>query len=54
MPREACHIPRRVGDDAFCSLLITDKLLGTHEWHVIHLSNCGMEFFSEAGWLMIG
>ncbi len=27
--------------------MISHKLLGTHEWFVIHHSNCGMEFFTN-------
>jgi carbonic anhydrase len=28
--------------------VISYKLLGTEEWYVIHHSNCGMEFFTDA------
>jgi carbonic anhydrase len=47
------HVIRNAGgrasDDAIRSLVISYKLLGTHEWYVIHHTNCGMEFFSDAG-----
>jgi carbonic anhydrase len=47
------HVIRNAGgrasDDAIRSLVISYKLLGTQEWYVIHHSNCGMEFFSDAG-----
>lgn len=46
------HVIRNAGgrasDDAIRSLVISYKLLGTQEWYVIHHSNCGMEFFSDA------
>ena len=45
------HVIRNAGgrasDDAIRSLVISYKLLGTHEWFVIHHSNCGMEFFTD-------
>src|SRR3984957_10173711 len=34
-------------DDVLRSLVISHKLLGTHEWFVIHHTNCGMELFSD-------
>lgn len=47
------HVIRNAGgrasDDAIRSLVISYKLLGTQEWYVIHHSNCGMEFFTDAG-----
>jgi carbonic anhydrase len=47
------HVIRNAGgrasDDAIRSLVISYKLLGTEEWYVIHHSNCGMEFFTDAG-----
>ena len=46
------HVIRNTGgrasDDAIRSLVISYKLLGTKEWFVIHHSNCGMEFFTDA------
>ena len=46
------HVIRNAGgrasDDAIRSLVISYKLLGTQEWYVIHHSNCGMEFFTDA------
>lgn len=46
------HVIRNAGgrasDDAIRSLVISYKLLGTTEWYVIHHSNCGMEFFTDA------
>ena len=46
------HVIRNAGgrasDDAIRSLVISYKLLGTKEWFVIHHSNCGMEFFTDA------
>lgn len=46
------HVIRNAGgrasDDAIRSLVISYKLLGTREWFVIHHSNCGMEFFTDA------
>ena len=45
------HVIRNAGgrasDDAIRSLVISYKLLGTHEFFVIHHSNCGMEFFTS-------
>ena len=45
------HVIRNAGgrasDDAIRSLVISYKLLGTHEWFVIHHTNCGMEFFTD-------
>src|SRR5205809_4908235 len=46
------HVIRNAGgrasDDAIRSLVISHKLLGTHEWFVIHHTNCGMQLFTEA------
>src|SRR5256884_9415962 len=45
------HVIRNAGgrasDDAIRSLVISDKLLGTREWFVIHHTDCGMEFFTN-------
>jgi carbonic anhydrase len=45
------HVIRNAGgrasDDAIRSLVISYKLLGTHEWFVVHHTNCGMEFFTD-------
>ena len=45
------HVIRNAGgrasDDAIRSLVISHKLLGTHEWFVIHHTNCGMELFTD-------
>ena len=45
------HVIRNAGgrasDDAIRSLVISHKLLGTHEWFVIHHTNCGMQLFSD-------
>jgi carbonic anhydrase len=45
------HVIRNAGgrasDDAIRSLVISYKLLGTHEFFVIHHTNCGMEFFTN-------
>lgn len=45
------HVIRNAGgrasDDAIRSLVISHKLLRTHEWFVIHHTNCGMELFSD-------
>src|SRR6201985_3700338 len=45
------HVIRNAGgrasDDAIRSLVISDTLLGTREWFVIHHTNCGMEFFTD-------
>jgi carbonic anhydrase len=46
------HVIRNAGgrasDDAIRSLVISYKLLGTREWFVIHHTDCGMEFFTDA------
>jgi carbonic anhydrase len=46
------HVIRNAGgrasDDAIRSLVISYKLLGTAEWFVIHHTDCGMEFFTDA------
>jgi carbonic anhydrase len=40
------HVVRNAGgrasDDAIRSLVISHKLLGTHEWFVVHHTDCGM------------
>ncbi len=45
------HVIRNAGgrasDDAIRSLVISDKLLGTREWFVIHHTDCGMQFFTS-------
>lgn len=45
------HVIRNAGgrasDDAIRSLVISYKLLGTHEWFVIHHTDCGMETFDN-------
>ncbi len=45
------HVIRNAGgratDDAIRSLVISQKLLGTREWFVIHHTNCGMETFTD-------
>jgi len=45
------HVIRNAGgrasDDAIRSLVISQKLLGTNEWFVIHHTNCGMETFTD-------
>lgn len=45
------HVIRNAGgrasEDAIRSLVISYKLLGTHEWFVVHHTNCGMEFFTN-------
>jgi carbonic anhydrase len=45
------HVIRNAGgrasDDAIRSLVISYKLLGTHEWFVVHHTNCGMELFTD-------
>ena len=45
------HIIRNAGgrasDDAIRSLVISYKLLGTHEFFVIHHTDCGMAFFTS-------
>jgi len=44
------HVIRNAGgrasDDAIRSLVISHKLLGTHEWFVVHHSDCGMQLFT--------
>ena len=46
------HVIRNAGgrasDDAIRSLVISYKLLGTKEWFVVHHTDCGMEFFTDA------
>ncbi|WP_375465626.1 beta-class carbonic anhydrase [uncultured Methylobacterium sp.] len=46
------HVIRNAGgrasDDAIRSLVISHKLLGTRAWFVIHHTDCGMEFFTNA------
>ena len=46
------HVIRNAGgrasDDAIRSLVISYKLLGTKEFFVIHHTQCGMEFFTDA------
>src|SRR6186997_1328425 len=37
----------RASDDAIRSLIISNKLLGTREWFVIHHTDCGMETFTD-------
>ncbi len=37
----------RASDDAIRSLVISQKLLGTREWFVIHHTDCGMETFTS-------
>ncbi len=45
------HVIRNAGgrasDDAIRSLVISHKLLGTHEWFVIHHTDCGMQLFDD-------
>lgn len=45
------HVIRNAGgratEDAIRSLVISYKLLGTHEWFVIHHTNCGMQLFTD-------
>ena len=45
------HVIRNAGgrasEDAIRSLVISYKLLGTHEWFVIHHTDCGMELFTN-------
>src|SRR5690349_18524824 len=45
------HVIRNAGgrasDDAIRSLVISYKLLGTHEFFVIHHTDCGMQFFTN-------
>ena len=46
------HVIRNAGgrasDDAIRSLVISYKLLGTREFFVVHHTDCGMEFFTNA------
>src|SRR3989337_888800 len=37
----------RVSDDAIRSFVISHKLLGTHEWFVVHHTDCGMATFTD-------
>jgi len=37
----------RATGDAIRSLVISDNLLGTKEWFVIHHANCGVELFTN-------
>jgi len=45
------HVVRNAGgrasDDAVRSLVISHKLLGTHEWFVVHHTDCGMAAFTD-------
>lgn len=45
------HVVRNAGgratEDAIRSLVISQKLLGTNEWFVVHHTNCGMETFTD-------
>src|SRR5690349_6072628 len=45
------HVIRNAGgrasDDAIRTLVISYKLLGTHEWFVVHHTDCGMETFTD-------
>lgn len=45
------HVIRNAGgrasDDAIRSLVISNKLLGTAEWFVVHHTDCGMELFTD-------
>lgn len=45
------HVIRNAGgrasDDAIRSLIISNQLLGTKEWFVIHHTDCGMETFTN-------
>ena len=45
------HVVRNAGgrasDDAIRSLVISQKLLGTDEWFVIHHTDCGMQTFTD-------
>ncbi|SMO69706.1 beta-class carbonic anhydrase [Solitalea koreensis] len=45
------HVIRNAGgrasDDAIRSLVISQKLLGTREWFVIHHTDCGMALFTD-------
>src|ERR1700726_2418105 len=46
------HVIRNAGgratDDAIRSLVISYKLLGTNEFFVVHHTDCGMGFFTDA------
>jgi carbonic anhydrase len=46
------HVVRNAGgrasDDAIRSLVISHKLLGTHEWFVVHHTDCGMTYVDDA------
>mgnify|MGYP006272427649 CR=1 FL=1 len=45
------HVVRNAGgrasDDAIRSLVVSHKLLGTHEWFVVHHTDCGMTTFTD-------
>jgi carbonic anhydrase len=45
------HVIRNAGgrasDDAIRSLVISNELLGTNEWFVVHHTDCGMETFTN-------
>lgn len=45
------HVVRNAGgrasDDAIRSLVISQKLLGTREWFIIHHTDCGMQAFTD-------
>ena len=45
------HVFRNAGgratDDAIRSLVVSNKMLGTKEWFVIHHTDCGMEYFGD-------
>ena len=51
LPEGDAHVIRNAGgrasDDAIRSFIISYKLLGTHEWFVIHHTDCGMETFTN-------
>jgi carbonic anhydrase len=38
----------RVTDDAIRSLVVSYKLLGTEDWFVIHHTDCGMQYATDA------
>ena len=46
------HVIRNAGgrasDDAIRSLVVSYKLLGTQDWFVIHHTDCGMEYLTDA------
>lgn len=46
------HVIRNAGgrasDDAIRSLVISHKLLGTSEFYVVHHTDCGMQYFTDA------